>query len=149
MVPVLRNGLPFSTFAGSPFGRFDALFNQVFGDEPEVFNRQGRAWSHMPLAMWQDENNLYIEAEMPGILEKDLEVTVHGDLLSIKALRNKPEGRKYVFSGRTFGRFERAVALPEAVETDQIEATLADGVLHLTLPKKAEARPRKIAVKNA
>jgi HSP20 family protein len=149
MLPVLRSSLPFSTFAGSPFGRLDTLFNQVFGDDPELFNRRGWAWSHMPLAIWQDENNLYIEAEMPGVVEKDLEVTVHGEVLSIKAQRHEPEGRKYLHSGRIFGRFERAVALPEAVVADQVEATLNDGVLHLTLPKKAEARPRKIAVKNA
>jgi HSP20 family protein len=66
----------------------------------------------------------------------------------LKALRQEPEGRKYLYNGRIFGRFERTVALPEAVETDQIEATLVDGVLSLTLPKKAEARPKKITVKN-
>ena len=148
MLPVLRTGLPFSHFAISPFGRLDTFFERAFGDEPRGPHGQDRARSPMPLAMWQDENNHYIEAEMPGVLEKELEVTVHGDLLSIKALRHEPEGRKYTFNRRSFGRFERAVALPEAVETDRIEAMLADGVLSLTLPKKAEARPRKIAVKN-
>src|SRR4051794_33372905 len=149
MLPVLRSSLPFSPFAVSPFGRFDSLFDRVFGEEPETFNRPGWAWSHMPLTMWQDENNLYIEAEMPGVLEKDLEVTVHGDVLSIKAQRHEPEGRKYLFNGRIFGRFERAVALPEPVDTGAIEATLEGGVLRLSLPKKAEARPKKIAVRNA
>jgi len=99
--------------------------------------------------MWQDENNLYIEAEMPGVLEKDLEVTVHGDVLSIKAQRHEPEGRKYLYNGRIFGRFERALALPESVDTDAVEATIEGGVLYLRLPKKAEARPKKITVKNA
>jgi len=149
MLPVLRSNLPFSPFVGSTFGRLDTLFDRVFGEEPEAFNRQGWSWSHMPLTMWEDENNLFIEAEMPGVLEKDLEVTVHGDVLSIRAHRHEPEGRKYLYNGRTFGRFERAVALPEAVDTDQIEATLSDGVLRLSLPKRAEARVKKITVKNA
>ena len=149
MLPVLRSSLPFSTFATSPFGRLDSLFDRVFGDEPETFSRQGSAWSHMPLAMWHDENNLFIEAEMPGVLEKDLEVTVHGEVLSIKAQRQEPEGRNYLYNGRIFGRFERTVGLPEAIDTDQIEATLEDGVLRLTLPRKADARPKKITVKNA
>src|SRR4051794_39105829 len=149
MLPVLRSSLPFSQFAVSPSGRFESLFDRVFGDEPEGFARQNWAWSHMPLSMWQDENNLYIEAEMPGILEADLKVTVHGDVLSIKAQRHEPEGRKYLHNGRIFGRFERAVALPESVDTDAIEATLGGGVLRLSLPKKAEARPKKIAVRNA
>jgi HSP20 family protein len=103
----------------------------------------------MPLSMWADENHVYIEAELPGVDEKDLEITVHGDVLSIKAERRPTEGRNYQYNSRVFGRYERAVALTEAVDTDQIEATLANGVLHLSLPKKAEARTKKITVKTS
>jgi HSP20 family protein len=149
MLPVLRSNQQLSQFAGTAFGRLDSLFNRFFDDEWDFLGRQGWTWSHMPLAMWADENNLYIEAELPGVLEKDLEITVHGDILSIKAERHQAEGRNYVYNGRIFGRFERAVALPEAVDSDQIEATLTNGLLHLTLPKKPEARPKKIAVKNS
>jgi HSP20 family protein len=99
--------------------------------------------------MWADENNVHIEAELPGVEEKDLEITVHGDVLSIKAERRPAEGRNYLYNGRIFGRFERAVALTEAVDTDQIEATLNNGVLYLSLPKKAEARTKKITVKTS
>ena len=140
---MLRSSLPFSQFAVSPSGRFESLFDRVFGDEPEGFARQNWAWSHMPLSMWQDENNLYIEAEMPGILEADLEVTVHGDVLSIKAQRHEPEGRKYLHNGRIFGRFERAVALPESVDTDAIEATLEGGVSASACPRRPRLAPRR------
>jgi HSP20 family protein len=148
MLPVLRSNVALSPFAGTPFSRLDSLFDRFFGEGDDFFGRQGWTWSHMPLAMWADKDNLYVEAELPGVLENDLEITVH-DVLSIKAERREPEGRRYVYNGRIFGRFEWAVALPEAVDIDQIGATLTNGVLHLTLPKKAEARTKKITVKTS
>jgi HSP20 family protein len=148
MLPVLRSNLPASPL-GTAFNRLDALFDRFFGDEGEPFARPGWAWSHTPLAMWTDDNNLYIEAELPGVAEKDVDITVHGDVLSIKAERHDEEGRKYVYNGRIFGRFERSVALPEAVDTDHIDATLSNGVLHLTVPKQPDARPKKIALKSS
>jgi HSP20 family protein len=149
MLPVLHTKSPLSLFGGSTFNRLDTLFDRFFGDDFDVLGRQGLTWSHMPLAMWADDNHVYVEAELPGVEEKDLEVSVHGDVLSIKAERRPTEGRNYIYNGRIFGRFERAVALTEAVDTDQIEATLTNGVLHLSLPKKAEARTKKISVKTS
>ena len=149
MLPVLHTKSPLSVFAGSPLNRLDTLFDRFFGDDFDVMGRHGLAWSHMPLSMWADENHVYIEAELPGVEEKDLEITVHGDVLSIKAERRPTEGRNYQYNSRVFGRFERDVALTEGVDTDQIEATLVNGVLHLSLPKKAEARTKKITVKTS
>jgi len=149
MLPVLYSKSPLSLFGGSPLNRLDTLFDRFFGDDFDVMGRHGLVWSHLPLSMWSDEDHVYIEAELPGVEEKDLEITVHGDVLSIKAERRPTEGRNYQYSNRVFGRFERAVALTEAVDTDQIEATLANGVLHLRLPKKAEARTKKITVKTS
>jgi HSP20 family protein len=144
---MLRGSASMSPFA--TLNRLDSMFDRFFGEEGDLNGRPGWNWSHMPIAMWADEDNLFIEAEMPGVQEKDLEITVHGDVLSIKAVRTEQEGRKYLYNGRIFGRFERSVSLPEAVDTENIEATLSNGVLHLTLPRKAEARPRKISVKTS
>ena len=149
MLPVLRTKSPLSPFGESALNRLDTLFDRFFGDDFELMGRPGVTWSHMPLAMWADETHVYIEAELPGVEEKDLEITVHGDVLSIKAERRPTEGRNYLYNGRIFGHFERAIALTEAVDTDQIEATLANGVLHLSLPKKAEARTKKVTVKTS
>jgi HSP20 family protein len=149
MLPVLQRGSSFSPFASSAFNRLDSLFDRFFNELGEPMARAAGSFSHMPVAIWSDENSLYIEAEVPGVTEKDVEVTVHGDVLSVKAVRSEPEGRKYAYNGRVFGRFERALALPEAVDTDHIEATVVNGVLCLTLPKRADARPKKISVKGA
>ena len=70
-------------------------------------------------------------------------------MLFIKGERKPEEGRRYLYNGRPYGRFERVVTLPEAVTTDGVQAELKDGVLRIELPKSPEARPRKIALKTA
>jgi HSP20 family protein len=71
-------------------------------------------------------------------------------VLRITAAKNAPDGeRKYWREERTYGQFERRFSLPEAVNPEGIEAELDDGVLHLTLVKKPEAQPKKIAVRQA
>ncbi|MFO0889829.1 MAG: Hsp20/alpha crystallin family protein [Isosphaeraceae bacterium] len=149
MLPVLHGGSSLSPFGSTPFNRLESFFDRFFNDLGEPLARPNGSWSPMPVAIWSDENNLYIEAEVPGVTEKDVEVTVHGDVLSIRAVREEPAGRRYAHNGRVFGRFERAMALPEAVDTDRIDATVVNGVLSLTLPKKADARPKKISIKGA
>jgi HSP20 family protein len=126
-----------------------SLFDHLFNELAETSSRTAGVRSEIPVSIWADENNLYIEAEVPGVTQKDVEVTVHGDALSIKVVRPEPAGRKYAYNGRVFGRFERALTLPEAVDTDHIEATVENGLLSLTLPKKADARPKKISIKGA
>ncbi len=112
MLPVLRTNLPLSPFAGTAFNRLDSLFDRFFGEELEV-NRPAWGWGFVPVSMWQDDNNIYVDADLPGVTDKDLEITVHNRVLTIKAERRDEESRKYTFNGRTFGVLERAVVLPE------------------------------------
>lgn len=149
MLPVLRGTSSLAPFGATAFNRLDSLFDRFFNELGEPMSRAAGTFSHMPVAIWADENNLYVEAEVPGVSEKDIDVTVHGDVMTIKAVRTEPSDRKFLYNGRLFGHFERALVLPEAVETDQIEASVVNGVLSMTLPKKAEARPRKITIKGA
>jgi HSP20 family protein len=148
MLPMLRTGLAFSPLASSAFNRFDTMFDRYFGDEFEV-NRARSSWGYVPVSLWQDDNNIYVEADLPGVTEKDFEITVHNRVLTIKAQRRAEESRNYDFNGRMFGTVERAVVLPDLVDSDQVEAKLANGILSVTLPKHAEARPKKIAVKSS
>jgi HSP20 family protein len=149
MLPVLRrSGAPFSPLATSAFGGIDSLFDRFFGDEFEL-SRPRSGWGFAPVSLWQDDNNIYVEADLPGVTEKDLEITVHNRVLTIKAERRDEESRNYDFNGRTFGVIERAVVLPDSVDAEHVEAKLASGILAVTLPKDAEARPKKIAVKTA
>jgi len=146
MVPMLRSG-----FATSPFAltnRLEDLFDRVFGDDGQA-QRTVWGWANAPVSVWQDDEKVYVEAELPGVSDKDVEVMIQEGVLTIKASRPAVEGRTYLYNTRTFGRFERSIVLPELVDADAVEATLINGVLHLELPKHPASRPRKITLKTA
>ena len=90
------------------------------------------------------------KADMPGIQEKDLEVKLTQNRLSISGKREQEKSEKgetfYTYE-RSYGSFARAFTLPEGVDGENIKAELKEGVLTLTLPKRPELQPKKIAVK--
>ena len=122
----------------------DELFDQFFGRQPEY------AWAAFPaLNVWEDDQHLYAEAELPGMTMDDLEVYVVGNELTLKGER-KPyteDGVTYHRRERGVGSFSRVLRLPVEVEAEKVEAVLCNGVLTIKLPKAASARPRKIEVK--
>jgi HSP20 family protein len=146
MLPIHRNNSALASVGTGPNNRLDSFLDRVFGDDGGAMSQ---AWSWAPVAMWQDDDHLFIEAEMPGMSDNEIEVTVHNEMLYIRGERKPEEGRRYLYNGRSYGRFERAVTLPEAVKADEVRATLANGVLHIELPKSPEARPKRIAIKTA
>ncbi len=148
MYGLSRFSSPFTGAGYSTYGGLDSLFDRVFGEDGGN-SRSFRPQSVLPLSIWQDEDRLYVEADLPGVEEKDLDITVESGVMTIKAQRTALEGRAYLHNGRSFGRAERAVTLPSDVDSSQVEAKLSNGVLHITLPKLAESRPRKIAVKSS
>ena len=102
------------------------------------------------LDIWQDQNNLYVEAELPGMQINDLEIYVTGEnQLSIRGERKPPtvEGGAWHRQERGYGQFSRLLTLPCDVKTDQVQAQFKDGVLTLTLPKSEAAKPRRLAIK--
>jgi HSP20 family protein len=100
----------------------------------------------------EDEKAYRITAELPGLTEKDVDVTLAGDLLTIAAEKTEEKeekDRNYHVSERRSGSFRRSFYLPEGVDRDRIEAALKNGELTLTLPKtpEAQAQQKKIEVK--
>lgn len=92
------------------------------------------------------------KADMPGVKENDLEVTVSGSRLTIKGKREeekKQETETYYAYERNYGSFTRAFTLPEGCDGAKAHAELKDGVLTLLVPKTAEAQPRRIDVRAA
>jgi HSP20 family protein len=142
MLPVLRDNSSWSPF-GAPLPRLDSFFDRFFGDDGGGLTR---AWTAAPVALWEDDDHVYIEADLPGVAENDVEITVHNGMLFIRGERRPEEGRRYLFNGRTYGRFERVITLPAAVNADDVQARLTNGVLALALPKSPDARPKKIAL---
>jgi HSP20 family protein len=143
MLPVLRNNPALASVATSPINRLDTVFDRFFNTDGGFL---GPAWSWAPVALWEDDDHVFVEAELPGVSDQDVEVTVHNGTLFIRGERKPEEGRRYLYNGRTYGRFERVINLPAAVNTDGVQARLTNGVLCVNLPKSPEAKPRKIAL---
>lgn len=101
----------------------------------------------------EDERAYHITADLPGMSEKDLNVTISGDVLTISAEKSEEKEAKdwsYYCCERSSGTLRRVFSLPEGIDRDKIDAKLKNGVLALTLPKTAEAQKqqKKIAVKS-
>ena len=112
--------------------------------------RRGAQSVYLPLNLWEDDNNLYVEAELPELELSDLEIFVTGDnQLSVKGERKQPEREKGMWhrQERGHGVFSRVGELPQYVDSDKVTADLKHGVLTITLPKREEAKARRIEVK--
>jgi HSP20 family protein len=151
MLPVLRDVTsPLTAF--EPFNRIDALFDRFFGGDGGVTRPSWSSWTTwagLPVAMWEDDDHIYVEAELPGVAEKDVEVTVHNGMLYIRGERKPEEGRRYLYNGRVYGRFERVIALPESVDPNSVEAKLANGLLHVACGKNPDSKPRRITLQSS
>ena len=95
-------------------------------------------------------DSFVLRADLPGVDEKDLDIAVHNGVLTVsgsRAAEERKEGESYVLYERQYGSFSRSFALPDMADGDRIDAALRNGVLTLTVAKKAEAKPRKIEIK--
>ena len=91
-------------------------------------------------------------ADLPGVEEKNIEVSLTGNLLTVNGLReqeDRHEGENFFVDERMFGSFTRAFTLPDGVDGEHVNADLKDGVLTLQIPKKPEHQPKKISIKVA
>jgi HSP20 family protein len=146
MNSTLRSAHPFSSLGS--LNRLDSLFDRLLSGDGNG-ERAGFAWRPLPLSLWQNDKTVFLEAELPGVSEKDVEITVHEGTLTIKAEKQDAEGREYLHKGRSFGRFEQAITLPEQVDSEKIDASLTNGVLRIELPKVPQAQPRKVALRTS
>ena len=99
----------------------------------------------------EDERAVYVKAEIPGLDEKDLNVTLKDNTLTIAGEKKEEKEeedkkRNYYYCERSFGTFSRTVVLPEGIKADEITANYKNGILDIELPKGEKARPRKINV---
>jgi HSP20 family protein len=131
-------------------GEVDRLFGDFFGPAGAPASTTG-THAFPALNIWEREGELFVEAELPGLKNDDLDISVVGQQLVIKGRRadfEPQEGVAFHRRERGVGEFVRAVDLPVEVDADRVEAKLADGVLVITLPKAEAAKPRKIQVRS-
>jgi len=131
----------------SEMGRVQSELNRLFGryNGSRTMPPAGPA-----VNVWEDETNVYAEADLPGMKLERLEVFVtEGNQLTLQGERQPTpvEGAVWHRQERGFGQFLRQITLPSLVDADKVEAKYEFGVLHLTLPKSAAAKPHKITVK--
>jgi HSP20 family protein len=120
----------------------------LFGRQLWRLPADGDGW--MPaLDVFEKDNKLVIKAELPGMKEEDIDVSVVGDSLVIKGEKkteNEEKEADYYRCERTYGSFYRSIPLPATVDAGKIEANFEDGILEVSLPKSAQAKPKKVAV---
>lgn len=100
--------------------------------------------------IYETENELVIKADLPDINEKDLDVRVENNMLTIRGERKfeqKVNEDNYLRIERTYGSFGRSFSLPTTVDTESIQAEYKNGALTVELPKRAESKPRQVKVK--
>ena len=103
-----------------------------------------------PVDIFEDKDAIYVKAELPGVKPEEVNVHVENNILTVTGERKleKADDREgYHRIERVYGSFTRSFALPNNVASDQVEADLSDGILSVKIPKKAEAQPKKIAVR--
>lgn len=107
------------------------------------------AWPNVSL--WDTGQTLELTADVPGMAVKDLQISVHQDVLTLSGERasRAPEGYAVERQERGNARFSRSFALPTRVDTERASATVKDGVLTVSLPKHPDAQPRQIVVKTS
>ena len=106
----------------------------------------------MALDVYEDANNIYVKAELPGMKKEDINLSLHDGCLSISGERKSEDSHEVsetYRSERFYGRFQRSVTLPTPVSADKVKAAYKDGILTVTLPKSEEAKPKHIDVKVA
>jgi HSP20 family protein len=155
---------PFQTMRREMDRMFDRFFGRGFGlpsarrmFETEPFWRggeEGFSFSAPAIDFAEDENAYHLTAELPGLSEKDVNLSLSDDLLTISGEKREErqeqeKDKNYHYSERRFGSFRRTIQLPQHIDRDKIEANFRNGVLNVTLPKSQDARQRqrKIEVK--
>ena len=127
----------------------DKLWDRFSGETPFA-KTFGETW--LPsVDISETKDNFVVKAELPGLEAKDVNVSISGDVLTIKGEKKTEEEEEkdehYHCVERYSGSFQRVFQLPSGVKTDMIEATFDKGVLRVTLPKVEEARKKEIDIK--
>ncbi|MCF7929077.1 MAG: Hsp20/alpha crystallin family protein [Spirochaetales bacterium] len=127
----------------SLWNEMDSLFNSML--------TEGNGNSFPKVDIREEQDHYFLEAELPGMTEKDVDVSIDNNLLTISSARKEENEEKkegYLVRERKQRSFARSFVLPRDVEKDKIEASYKNGLLTLDIPKSEKAKPRTIEVKS-
>ena len=141
--PVSRYRDPFAEMRSEMDRLFDTFLGRSFFGRPAPSGSAEPATTLAPnVDIRENDKEIIVEAELPGIEEKDIQVTVRDGVLSLKGEKKSERDEKkdtYHVIERSYGSFERSFALPDSADQDQIKADFNKGVLRVVVPKRAEA----------
>ena len=110
---------------------------------------QSMTGDHLLVDVYEDADNFEVSASLPGLRPEDVDITIQGDVLTIKGQRKTQSERKqgnYLVREQRSGNFYRSIQLPTVVDAEKARANFENGVLHLTLPKAESTKPRTIRI---
>ena len=124
------------------------LFSSTFsrGSDEQMF---GGAWSPS-VDIYENKDNIVLEAELPGMKSEDVNISIENNILTISGERKfekKDDSDNFHRVERGYGSFTRSFTLPPTVSSENATAEFENGILHLTLAKREEAKPRRIEIK--
>lgn len=137
-----------------PFEDFDTFFDDFLSRRwPRMFDwnfpsRLERA-GFPKVDIIDHENEIEVQAELPGVKKEDLEVSIHNQTITIRATtkEEKKEEGKYFRREISRGEFQRALSLPDNVDSDNCKASFTDGILKVTMPKTEKSKRKNIEIK--
>lgn len=128
--------------------RMQREMNRLFNDYTPF--RYRAAPSYLALNLWADEESVVVRAELPGLTPEDIDISIDDGDLTLSGRRSReehPQDATYHRQERNYGSFTRSIRLPFKIEANEVEATMKNGVLTLTLPRAEEDKPKKITIK--
>ena len=141
--PIKRREMnDFSMQGGGP----ESIFGSMIGPDFPFSSR--KFWPIIDIVDKQD--SIIVKAEMPGLKASDINVSIHGNMLTISGEKKEEKEKKekgYFHMESSYGSFQRNIYLPAEVQSDKIKAVCKDGILTLTMPKTEETRAIKVKVK--
>ena len=149
-VPSLNTWDPFAEMADLR-RMTDQVFGDFFGRTSFGMTSADGLWSPM-VDVYETRDGIRLTAELPGVKQEDIQVSIEGDTLTLKGERKRETEvteDQYCRLERSYGKFQRTVLLPSVVDPGQVKASYRDGVLEIQLPKKEEAKPKEIKVEVA
>jgi HSP20 family protein len=140
------------------FGRYGRPWLSAVSDLERLQNEMERVFQGIrrpfapefpALNVWTNQDGALVSAELPGVDEKDIDISVTGSTLTLHGKRDASEEGEYHRRERETGAFTRTLDLPFQVEADKVEASFSKGILEIKLPRAEADKPRKISIRSA
>lgn len=133
------------------FEVFDNFFEDINSLLADPMFNKGKKLVAPKIDIFEDESDYHLEAELPGIKEKDIDIQIDNHILSIKAKQEEKienKDKNYYRRERYYGEFQRSIHLPNNINSEKIAADFKHGILHVTIPKTGKGTTKKVTLKS-